>query len=60
VLRWTISNGVCLTSIANVTITINQPPTTAMVGPSQISSCWERQQVWVAIRLRSEPGCGRL
>ena len=35
VLRWTISNNPCTASTANVTITINQPPTTASVGGAQ-------------------------
>ena len=35
VVRWTISNGVCTPSTADVTITINQPPTTATVGGPQ-------------------------
>jgi hypothetical protein len=35
VVRWTISNGSCTPSFAEVTITINQPPTTATVGGPQ-------------------------
>jgi hypothetical protein len=35
VLRWTISNPPCAVSTADVTITINQLPTTATVGPNQ-------------------------
>jgi predicted extracellular nuclease len=35
VLRWTISNPPCAASIADVTITINQLPTTATVGANQ-------------------------
>jgi uncharacterized repeat protein (TIGR01451 family) len=34
-LRWTISNPPCTDSFAEVTITINQPPTTATVGGPQ-------------------------
>ena len=34
-LRWTISNSPCTASFANVSITINQPPTTATVGGAQ-------------------------
>jgi Putative Ig domain len=35
VVRWTISNPPCPDSTANVTITIDQPPTTANAGPDQ-------------------------
>jgi hypothetical protein len=35
VVRWTISNPPCTDSTANVTITIDQPPTTANAGPDQ-------------------------
>ncbi len=35
VVRWTISNPPCSDSTANVTITIDQPPTTANAGPDQ-------------------------
>src|SRR6185369_6532663 len=35
VVRWTISNSPCTASMADVTITINQPPTTATAGGSQ-------------------------
>ena len=34
-LAWTISNGTCAPSVANVTITVNQPPTAATVGGPQ-------------------------
>ncbi len=34
-LAWTISNGTCAPSVANVTVTINQPPTTATAGGAQ-------------------------
>jgi hypothetical protein len=35
VVRWTISNSPCADSTANVTITIDQPPTTSSAGPDQ-------------------------
>ncbi len=35
VLAWTISNGSCAPSVANVTVTVNQPPTPATVGGAQ-------------------------
>lgn len=35
VVRWTISNSPCSDSTADVTITIDQPPTTANAGPDQ-------------------------
>lgn len=35
IVRWTISNAPCTASIANVTITINQPPSAATVGGPQ-------------------------
>ncbi|MEK6409230.1 MAG: hypothetical protein AABN34_20080 [Acidobacteriota bacterium] len=35
VVRWTISNSPCSDSTADVTITIDQPPTTSNAGPDQ-------------------------
>src|SRR5258707_1986077 len=35
VVRWTVANDTCTPSTADVTITINQPPTTATVGGPQ-------------------------
>ncbi|MBK6830856.1 MAG: hypothetical protein IPG92_09045 [Flavobacteriales bacterium] len=35
VLRWTMSNAPCASSFAEVSITVNQPPTTATVGGPQ-------------------------
>jgi uncharacterized repeat protein (TIGR01451 family) len=35
VLRWTISNGSCTSSTADVTVKISQPPTVANAGPDQ-------------------------
>jgi hypothetical protein len=35
VLRWTIANAPCTDSTAQLTITVNQPPTTATVGSNQ-------------------------
>ncbi len=35
ILRWTISNGVCLTSSSDVTINFRQNPTVAIAGASQ-------------------------
>jgi gliding motility-associated-like protein len=35
VFRWTISNGTCMVSTSDVTITLNQPPTTANAGADQ-------------------------
>jgi subtilisin-like proprotein convertase family protein len=36
VLRWTITNGSCAASTAQVSIAINQPPTAATVGGAQV------------------------
>jgi len=35
VFRWTISNGNCMATTSDVTITLNQPPTVASAGPAQ-------------------------
>ncbi len=35
-LRWTVSNPPCPNGVAEVMVTVNQPPTTATVGPNQI------------------------
>ncbi len=35
VLRWTISNGICTPSIADITVRFNQAPTTAIAGAAQ-------------------------
>jgi uncharacterized repeat protein (TIGR01451 family) len=35
VLRWRVSNAPCADAMADVTITIRQPPTSATVGPNQ-------------------------
>src|SRR5262249_53730185 len=37
VLRWTISNGACTPSTADVTVTFYQTPTTASVGSSTLA-----------------------
>ncbi|WP_299458811.1 gliding motility-associated C-terminal domain-containing protein [uncultured Microscilla sp.] len=35
VFRWTISNGNCTPSVSDMTVTLNQPPTTANAGGAQ-------------------------
>ena len=34
--RWTISNGTCTVTTSDVTITLNEPPTTAISGANQV------------------------
>ncbi|HTH55438.1 MAG TPA: hypothetical protein VL728_05290, partial [Cyclobacteriaceae bacterium] len=38
-LRWTISNGACAPSTADVNITLDQTPTTAAAGPDILNAC---------------------